>query len=255
MQGCVPGGDKPPRCRQQHPEPGLCCGHPNTPVAHRLRFMASEGSRAVPELPLTAPCSSSTPCRGCLASGEGAPAPRCSPRAAPWVLHGQKSLFCHRKKKLLCLSPDQLFHVPHEPVRGDTNQTSDNLAVPLFGLSWFSLQGISRSVLSARNPPAAPRPSFAPPQHKPPAAARSCRVLGSGSPVAPGTAQVATSPFRPAPRRASPAAGGGKKGAFARGNFSFAAASGPGHSPASTWPARPRTILNFCSLNCALPVK
>lgn len=56
--------------------------------------------------------------------------------ATPWLLPGslpgQKSLLCHRKQKLLYLSPDQLLHVPQKPVQGGETQTSENLAVLLF---------------------------------------------------------------------------------------------------------------------------
>lgn len=42
--------------------------------------------------------------------------------ATPWLLPGslpgQKSLLCHRKQKLLYLSPDQLLHVPQSLFKG-----------------------------------------------------------------------------------------------------------------------------------------
>lgn len=79
--------------------------HPNTPASHRLPFMAPEGSRTVPELLLTAPCSSST-AGAAWALGGLVLLTATQGSSLAFSLRGQKCPFCHRKEKLLYLSPD-----------------------------------------------------------------------------------------------------------------------------------------------------
>lgn len=107
-------------------------------------------------------------CRGSV----WAHAPHCYPRAAPWLSASMARSPCSATERKICFKkPRPAPPCPHEPVHGDRTPISDNLAVPLFGLSWFSLHDISRSFLSTLNPPAGLYPIFSPPQHKPLAAA------------------------------------------------------------------------------------
>lgn len=206
--------------------------------------MASEGSGAVPELPLAAPCSSTT------AGAAWALGGLMLLTATPGHLPGSQPPWPENpvlpeKEKSALSKPRPAPLCPHEPVHGDRTPISDNLAVPLFGLSWFSLQDISRSVLSTLNPPAGPRPSLAPPQPKPLAAAQSCGVLGSGSPRHPALPKWQPPHPEPPPQREE-----GKKEPLHR-KFLICSWLGSRHYPCSPAPHDPQ----LCSLNCALAVK
>lgn len=134
MQGCVSGGDKPPRCRQQYPKPGLRCAHLNAPVIHGLRFMASAGSRAVPELPLTAPRGSVT--AGAAWALGGLVLLAATPRQLPGSQPPRPQVpVLPQKEKAASPKPRPAPPCPHEPGHGDRTPTSDSLAVPLLGLS------------------------------------------------------------------------------------------------------------------------
>lgn len=76
--------------------------HPCHPQA------AVYGFRRQPELPLAAPSLQGLP--GLWVGSWSSLLPQGSSLALS--LHGQKSLFCHRKKNPPYLSPDQLLHVP-----------------------------------------------------------------------------------------------------------------------------------------------
>lgn len=174
-QGCVPAGDKAT----------TAASRPHTPVTHRLHLWLQKAAGQCPSCPSQLPAAPSL--QGLCVGSCSSLLPQGSSLALS--LHGQSPCSATEKKKSSLSKPRPAPPCPHEPVHGDGTPVSDNLAVPLCGLSWFSLHDISRSLLSTLNPPAGPRPIFTPPQHKALAAAQSCQVLGSGSPVAPGTAQ------------------------------------------------------------------
>lgn len=178
MQGSVPGGDKPHHCRM----PSQDCSVPiptallSTGCSLWLQKAAGQCLSCPSQLPAAPPLQGLPvlgvgSCSSLLPQGSSLPQP-------PWP----ENPVLPQKEKSALSKPRPAPPCPHEPVHGDRTPTSDKLAVPLFGLSWFSLQDISRSILSTSNLPAGPRPSLAPPQPKPLAAAQSCGVLGSGSP-------------------------------------------------------------------------
>lgn len=79
---------------------GRIAAHPSSPAVQRLQFMASEGSRAVPELH---PALQGLP-RLWVGS--------CSPRAAPWLSASMARSPCSATERKSCFISAQLLHVP-----------------------------------------------------------------------------------------------------------------------------------------------
>lgn len=97
-------------------QPGSQRAHLNDPLTQRLRFMASAASHARSVRTTRTAALAALPQQwSWLGLSRGSLLPHdCSLGLS---LPGSKSLLCHRKQKLLFLSPDQLLHVPQKPLQ------------------------------------------------------------------------------------------------------------------------------------------